>query len=98
MTIIDHLSEQNFREYEARLKHIDELLIRSDQSVKNRTEFDDELNRVRAERGELLDHLDALKKKSQDEWQTDGIEYSGPMIIWDAVAKRLEKLVERIER
>jgi len=98
MTVIDRLTDQHFREYEARLKHIDEMLERASQSKKDRSEFDDELNEIRTERAELLNHLNALKKKSQDEWQTDGIENAGPMIIWDAVAKKLEKLIERIER
>ena len=98
MTTIDRLTEQHVREYDARLKHIDELFERAGQSIGNREDFDVELNAVRAERVELLDHLNALKKKSQDEWQTEGIEQSGPMILWDIVAKKLEKLVERIER
>ena len=98
MTVIDRLTEQHFKEYEARSKHIDELFARADQSTKNRIEFDDELNVIRAERAELLTHLSELKKKSQQEWQTEGIEQSGPMIMWDVVAKKLEKLLERIER
>ena len=98
MTVIDRLTDQHFKEYEARSKHIDELFERADQSMKNRTEFDDELSRVRAERQELLNHLSELKKKSLEEWQTEEIEQSGPMIMWDVVAKKLEKLVERIER
>lgn len=98
MTVIDSLSNQHFKEQESRLKHIDELLERAEQSKKDRTEFDEEINQIRNERAELLQHLNALKKKSQDEWQTDGIENAGPMIIWDAVAKKLEKLLERIER
>jgi len=98
MTVIDRLTDQHFRENEARLKHIDEMLECASQSKKDRLEFDDELNEIRTERAELLNHLNALKKKSQDEWQTDGIENAGPMIIWDAVAKKLEKLIERIER
>lgn len=97
MTVVDHLTEQHFREYEARLKHIDELFGRADNS-KGSVGFETELDEVRAERLELLTHLNALKKKSQEEWQMEGIEQSGPMIIWDAVAKKLEKLVERIER
>jgi len=98
MTVVDRLTDQHFREHEARLKHIDELLERASQSKKDLTEFDDELNEIRTERAELLNHLNSLKKQSQDEWQTDGIENAGPMIIWDAVAKKLEKLIERIER
>ena len=98
MTVIDRMAEQHFLEYESRLKHIDELFTRAKQSRNEREEFDDELNSLRAERLELLSDLNAIKKKSLEEWQTEGIEKTGPMIIWDVVAKKLEKLVERIEQ
>ena len=98
MTVVDRMAEQHFLEYESRLKHIDELFSRAHQAKDERVEFDDELNSLRTERLELLSDLSEIKKKSLEEWQTEGIENSGPMIIWDAVAKKLEKLVERIER
>ena len=64
MTVVDRMAEQHFLEYESRLKHIDELFARAEQSRNERAEFDDELNSLRTERLELLSDLSMIKKKS----------------------------------
>jgi len=100
MDKIDQLANQHIREYESRLLHIDELLHRVDKGKEeyaSKSEIDIQLEELRAEREKLSQHIEDLKQKSFNEWQVTEIEQAGPMIIWDAVAKRLEKLVERIE-
>lgn len=95
----DQLANQHIREHEAKLKHIDELLSRLDEKQEQlspQSEIEKQLLEVRNEREKLFEHIAELKKKSRDEWQVEEIEQVGPMIIWDAVAKKLEKLVERI--
>lgn len=98
MTVVDHLVDQRFKQYESRLMHIDELMRRASQGVIERPEFADELSEIRREREALLKDLNSIKRRSQEEWQSEEIEQAGPMVIWDAVAKRLEKLVEKIEQ
>ncbi len=100
MDKIDQLANQHILEHESRLSHIDELLSRADKGKQKETslsEIELQLAELRAEREKLSQHIEELKKKSFDEWQVTEIEQAGPMIIWDAVAKKLEKLVERIE-
>ena len=100
MTTIDRLVEQHIIEHESHLKHIDELLERADKGITKSAEpsdLDSQLEEIRQQREKLVKHIDELKQKTREEWQEDKIEDVGPMVIWEAVAKRLEKLVERLE-
>ena len=100
MTGYNSLVEQNILEYEARRKHFDELLERAEKGVSGRPkagEYEDELATLRQERQKLVAHIEELKQKTREEWQEGTIEEVGPMFVWEAVAKRLENLVERIE-
>lgn len=101
MTNREQLIEQHIREHESRLKHIDELLERAREGVQHLPEsgqIDAELAELDQERNKLVDRIEDIKRRSREEWQQDDIDTTGPMIIWQAVAKRLEKLLERIER
>jgi len=98
MKVSDKLSNQHFKEYESRLRHIDELLTRADQTQNKHPEIDNELSKIREERQQLQNHMEQLRRENQEKWQFDSIDEAGPLIIWDAVAKKLEKLVERIEK
>ena len=93
--------EQTILEHQARLKHFDELLKQAEKGLSAKTEateFSEELTQLRQERKKLLEHIEQLKSQTREEWQESTIEEAGPMIIWEAVAKRLESLVERIGR
>lgn len=99
MTSREMRIEQAILEYKSRLKHFDELLELAEEGIRQNAEasaFSEELNQLREEREKLLQHIDLLKSQTREEWQESTIEEAGPMIIWEAVAKRLEKLVERI--
>jgi len=96
MPDINQLAERHIREHEARLKHIDELMGKVDsagQEAAHPSEVSEELADLRQERGVLADQLDKLRQKSAEEWAEKG----GPMVMWDIVAERLEKLVERVK-
>lgn len=100
MTNRDKLVEQHIMEYESRRKHFDELMERAEKGISEKSdesELSDELAVLRMERTKLIDHIDQLKKKTREEWQEETIEQAGPMFIWEATAKRLESLIERIE-
>ena len=45
----------------------------------------------RQEKEKSDDYVDGLKKKSPQEF----METSGPMVIWEIIAQKLEKLFER---
>jgi len=96
---IEHLVEQNIIEHESRLKHVDELLDKADQGIESSglTELDAQLAELRQERDQLASELDDYKKKSTEYAKQANAENLGPMIIWEKVAERLEKLVEHIK-
>lgn len=94
MPNINQLAESHIREHEARLKHIDELMEQVDkakQTAADSSEVSEELAKLKQERGALASQLEELRKTSAEEWAEKG----GPMVMWDIVADRLEKLVER---
>lgn len=99
MTNIERLVEQHVREYESRLKHVDELMERARKaSDKETPAVSEELSTLKEERDKFASHLEELRLKSLQDWREEEIEKAGPMGIWDALAQQLEKLVERIER
>ena len=96
MAGINDLAEQHILQYESRLKHIDELLGRAEKA-KNQEE-EPELKEIKQGREELSGEIEKLKKQPPEYWSKLGLEKAGPLGAWDAVAQRLEKLVERIDR
>ncbi|HHJ19965.1 MAG TPA: hypothetical protein ENJ84_09135 [Gammaproteobacteria bacterium] len=93
MTNEEQLVESHVKEYTSRLKHIDELITRAGKTEIRKAEHQSELSELKQERENLAGHLDKIKALSAEEWAKEG----GPMVIWDLVAERLEKLVEHIE-
>ena len=96
MAGIDDLIEQHIIQYESRLKHVDELLQRAENATGE--EQEPELKEIRQGREELSGEIEKIKKQPSEYWSKLGLEKAGPMGAWDAVAQRLEKLVERIDR
>lgn len=101
MTTENQLIEQHIREYQSRMKRIDELLERaqkgiSETGVPEATRA--ELEEASRGREKLATLYDELKLTSTENWRKEEILKSGPMGLWDAVAQQLEKLVERFER
>lgn len=96
MAGINDLIEQHILQYESRLKHIDELLGRAEKAKDRQQES--ELKEIKQDREELSGEMEKLKKQPPEYWNKLGLEKAGPMGAWDAVAQRLEKLVERIDR
>jgi len=99
MSNLEALASHHGSKYEAKLRHMDELFERADKGLAEKggaAEFNNELEALRREREKLLADIDAIKKETREEWQEQTIEEAGPMILWEAVAKRLELLVERV--
>lgn len=100
MTHRDHLIEQHIRQHESHLKHIDEMLDKAHRHVEagnSPAEAEAELEELKSEREKLAEHLSEMKQTEPHQWETDALTRSGPMGIWDAVARRLEKLMERLD-
>jgi len=95
----EHLVEQNIREHESRLKHVDELLEQVDQGIETSgsAKIDAQLAEIRQERDQLASELDDYKNRSTEYAKLADAQNIGPMIIWEKVAERLEKLVEHIK-
>jgi uncharacterized coiled-coil DUF342 family protein len=95
----EQLVEQNIIKHESHLKHVDELLEQADQGVgtSGPTEIEAQLAELRQERDQLASELDDYKNKSAEYAKQADAEKLGPMIIWEKVAERLEKLVEHIK-
>jgi len=99
MTNLEALASHHGSKYEAKLRHIDELFERADRGLATKgeaPELSNELETLRRDRATLLSDIEDIRKETREEWQEETIEEAGPMILWEAVAKRLESLVERI--
>ncbi len=93
MTTEEQLVESHVQESNARLKHIDELIGRTAKLDIQKAEHQAELSELKQEREKLAGQLGEIEQLSAEEWAKEG----GPMVIWDLVAQRLEKLVEHLE-
>lgn len=97
MSRTDQLVEEHIRLYEAHLRHIDELEGRARTQLTGHPQasrVSTDLEQLEQGRRQLLRHIEQLKRTARNEWQESQIEDVGPMIIWEAAAKRLEKLLE----
>jgi hypothetical protein len=96
----EHLIEQHIREYESRLKHIDELYVRAHEAAERLDEGHDahsELKEYKTQHQQLQQEAEEVKSMSLDQWREDTVRSAGPMAIWDILAQKLEDFVERHE-
>jgi hypothetical protein len=101
MTDINRLTERHIREHEARLGRVDELIDRARKGAGEHAEFAQvhtELDELVRERDRQAVRIDDMKARAAEKWEEEEIERSGPMGIWDALAGKLEALVEKVER
>ncbi len=94
MTTEERLAEIHVKEYESRMKQLDELLSRAEARTSLGAAQREELAELRRQRDRLAAVLEHIRRSSIEEWARKG----GPMILWDLVAERAEKLLERIEQ
>ncbi len=96
----EHLIEQHIREYESRLKHIDELYQRAHEATGQLDETHDahsQLQDFKSQHQQLRQEADEVKSMSLDQWRQETVRSAGPMAIWDILAQKLEDFVERHE-
>ena len=92
MTKFDKLAEQHIAEHESRLKHIDELMQEVEQAGDEASKA--ELTELKEKQTEMGNYIEELKEKSPEQL----METDGPMVMWELVAQRLEKLIEKIKK
>ena len=100
MTNEEHLIDQHIREYESRMKHIDELYQRAHQAAVKLDTADDActgLDELTAQRSLLRESTESIKTMPVDKWREATVRYAGPMAVWDILAQKLEDFVERHE-
>jgi predicted nucleic acid-binding Zn-ribbon protein len=100
MTTKEQLIDRHIREYESRLKHIDELYERAHSATEHlhdEHETRSELKDYAEQRSRLQQHADEVKTMSVADWREETVKSAGPMAIWDILAQKLEDFVERHE-
>jgi len=98
MTTKEQLIDQHIREYESRLKHIDELYERAHKATEHlddEHESRSELKWFEERRSNVEDAIDTMPIKN---WREETVKKAGPMAIWDIVAQQLEDFLERHEK
>ena len=100
MTATERLVSEHIREYESRLKHIDELFERAQQASENLDDhaLKSQLDKFQRQRAELAKQTAELKTMSRDQWRKELVQSSGPMAVWDILAQKLEDLTERLDK
>ena len=100
MTTKEQLIDQHIREYESRLKHIDELYDRAHSAtahLDDEHETRSELKDYATQRTRLQQQTDEVKTMPVADWREETVKNAGPMAIWDILAQKLEDFIERHE-
>ena len=97
-TTKEQLIDQHIREYESRLKHIDELYERAHKAtehLEDEHESRSELKWFEERRSNVKDAIETMPVKN---WREETVKKAGPMAIWDIIAQQLEDFLERHEK
>ena len=104
MTNKEHLIEQHIREYEARLKHIDELYDQAHKVTEHlheehesRSELKSYADQAKYYLGKHDEESAEIKTMNLKKWREETAQAAGPMAIWDILAQKLEDFIERHE-
>ena len=94
----EQLIDQHIREYESRMKHIDELYERAHKATEHlddEHESRSELKWFEERRSNVKDAIETMPVKN---WREETVKKAGPMAIWDIIAQQLEDFLERHEK
>lgn len=100
MSNTEHLIEQHIREYESRLRHIDELYARAHSAAADADKASGvhgKLDELAAQRSLLEETTAELRRMPLDRWREETALNAGPMAVWDVLAQKLEDFLERHE-
>ncbi len=96
----EKLVNQHILEYEARLKHIEELFTRAHKATEHLDDdhhIKSELGEISSQKEDLVKEVEEVKTMDVEHWQEEMVSQAGPMAIWDILAQRLELFVEEHE-
>ncbi len=94
----EQMAERQARLYEARMKHLDELIEKARKGLDGHPEQERHrktLDEILRRRDELQVRIDDLVMKHPEDPQ-EQIEKAGLMAIWEVLAQDLEKLLEKL--
>ncbi len=104
MTSKEQLIEQHIREYQSRLKHVDELFVQAkqvtedlDDKHESHSELEDYAEQAKYYLGEHGEESEDIKTMKVNKWREETAAAAGPMAIWDILAQKLESFIERHE-
>jgi len=98
MTTKEQLIDQHIREYESRVKHIDELYERAHGAIKHLDEEHESRSELKWFEERLPNVKDAIETMPVKNWREETVKKAGPMAIWDIIAQQLEDFLERHEK
>jgi len=98
MTTKEQLIEQHIREYESRVKHIDELYERAHGAIKHLDEEHESRSELKWFEERLPNVKDTIETMPVKNWRKETVKKAGPMAIWDIIAQQLEDFLERHEK
>lgn len=96
MTNSSDLIEQQILQHEAHLKHIDELFDKADEVSSESA--DPLLAALKSERDQLKTLLSEMRGETTETWQETADRHFGPLAIWEALARVLERTIESHEK
>ena len=94
----EHLIEQHIREYESRMRHIDELFVQAHEAASEHDEGSEAhvvLSELKEQRSQLPQSAEEASGHLMEHVQEDTLRSAGPMAVWDILAQKLEDFVER---
>lgn len=97
MTDSSDLTEQQILKHEAHLKHVDELFTKADEVSPQEGE-DPLLAALKSERNTLEALLKQMRHEGEENWQETEARHFGPLAIWEALARVLERKIESHEK
>jgi len=98
MTTKEKLIEQHIREYESRVKHIDELYERAHKATEHLDDEHDSRSELKWFEDRRSNVKDAIETMPVKNWRKETVKKAGPMAIWDIIAQQLEDFLERHEK
>ena len=96
MTDSSDLIEQQIAKHEAHLKHIDELFDKADEVASESP--DPLMAALKSERDQLEGLLGRMRGEATESWQEAADRHFGPLAVWEALARVLERTIESHEK
>ena len=90
------LIEQQILQHEAHLKHIDELFDKADEVTSEPA--DPLMAALKSERDQLKALLSQMRGEATETWEEAADRHFGPLAIWEALARVLERTIESHEK